>query len=160
MLELVLGRGSCPLMGGVGTDAGAKFLLPALDIQLPSSSHPPGGQVMGHLWRENGSAETPGFKTPGPAPYSSQSINMHLPPSPPAPLLPGSLGLRSILPILQIRKLRPQEVKKLPKVIYLVRDNTSPPGLACFAPSLPFAALSETLGLTFHLPGLLTGNPL
>lgn len=87
-----------------------------------------------------------------------QHASSPLPTRPAAP--PRSLGIRSILPILQIRKLRPQEVKKLPKVIYLVRDNTSPPGLACFAPSLPFAALSETLGLPFHLPGLLTGNPL
>lgn len=114
VLELVLGKGSRPLRVGVGTDAGARFLLPALGTQLPSSSHPPGGQMMGHLWRESGSAEIPGFRSPGPAPYGSRSINMHLPHSP---------GIRSILPMLQMRKLRPQEVKKWPKAIQLVSDE-------------------------------------
>lgn len=55
---------SLSLRVGVGTGVGAGFPLPALDTQLPSSLHPPGGQAMGHLWRENGSA-VPGFRTPG-----------------------------------------------------------------------------------------------
>lgn len=66
MLELE-SRGrvhSLLLRAGAGTGVGAEFPLPALDTQLLSSSHPPGGQVMDHLWRENGSA-VPGFRTPG-----------------------------------------------------------------------------------------------
>ena len=43
--ERVLSR----LRVGAGTDAGAGFPLPASGTQPPSSSHPPGGQVMGHL---------------------------------------------------------------------------------------------------------------
>lgn len=67
-------------MVGVGTGASAGFPLPASGTQLPSSSHPPGGQVMGHLQRENGSAEVPEFRTPHLALYNSQSINMCLSP--------------------------------------------------------------------------------
>lgn len=42
---------SLPLRVGAGTGVGAVFPLPALDTRPPSSSHPPGGQLMGHLWR-------------------------------------------------------------------------------------------------------------
>lgn len=49
-----------PLRAGLGTGASAGFPLPASGTRLPSSSHPPGGQAMGHLWREDGSAEVPG----------------------------------------------------------------------------------------------------
>ena len=54
----VLGTGPLHLGVGVRADAGAGFPLPASGTRLPSSSHPLGGQVMGHLGRQNGSAGT------------------------------------------------------------------------------------------------------
>lgn len=70
----VLGKGLLPLRVGLWSGAGAGFPLPALGTQLPSSSHLPAGQVLGHLWRENGSTEVPGFRIPGLA-----HINMFFP---------------------------------------------------------------------------------